>query len=259
LIASKDLKFESRMKSDKTKEIVEKHCGPAGLNLIRGLGGATADEAIVGPIKTGHLLAGAKSVIIIGNYGPEMWEKLQSDIERNREFYDAINDPVDVFSSRAIESAVDELKQNGLNAVGVYPWRQEAGGFLPFQAWGVACGMGAMGIIGVVIHPTYGPWNSFRGGIILDAPIEPDDALDDFNPCKKCEAPCMEACPAGAISRDGCNVQKCLGARLFDERCETVCAAREACVYGKDYRFHRDEITYHSFTGIEKIRRAMGH
>ena len=213
---------------------------------------------MAGAIKTGRLLAGARSVIVVGNCDDVMWNALQADIEASGDKYDSINDPVDTFTSAALESAVEELEEKGVSALATYPWRQEAGGWLPFQAWAAACGFGAMGVIGVVIHPDYGPWMGLRGAIIMDAELEPDPA-EDFDPCGKCDAPCFDACPAGAVSREGCNVRKCIRTRLSEHTCEDRCAAREACVFGKEYRYGRDEITYHSITGIQKIRRMMGH
>ncbi len=240
-------------------KLLRQHCDPIGLNLIRVLSARRADEAMAGPIKTGHLLAGVSSIIMVGNYGPAMWEALQADIEADRERYDSLDDPVDVFTSRSMENAAEELAAKGATALAVYPWRQETSGFLPFQAWSIACGFGAMGLTGVVIHPTYGPWLSLRGAILTDIEMEPDRQLVDFDPCGKCAAPCFKACPGDAVSREGCDVQKCLRARLFDPACETCCTAREECVYGKEYRFSREEITYHSFSGIRKIRHMMGH
>jgi len=239
--------------------MVKKHCDPVGLNLVKVLAAGKADESLAGPLKVDSLMPGARSVLVIGNYGGEMWEILQKDMDDNPARYDGNRDPVDDLSSAAIEAAVKEMTDFGLRACAVYPWRQEACGWLPFQSWALACGFGKMGLVGVVVHPEYGPWLSFRGAIITDAAINPDPPLAGFDPCGECEAPCVEECPAGAVSRKGCNVQKCLGARLFDERCEMRCAAREACVYGRAYRFSREQITYHSFTGIQKIRRMMGH
>ncbi len=239
--------------------IINGNCSPFGLNLIKVLSAERANEAMAGPLKVHNLMPGAGSVVMIGNYGGRMWEILQADMEADPSKYDGHRDPVDDLSAEAIEAAVEELAGSGLRARAVYPWRQEACGWLPFQSWAPACGFGKMGLVGVVVHPEYGPWLSFRGAIILDAELEPDPPLEDFEPCAGCEAPCIEECPAGAVSREGCNVQKCLGARLFDSRCEMRCAAREACVYGGEYRFSREQITYHSFTGIQKIRRMMGH
>lgn len=239
-------------------EIIAGKCKPRGLNIFKTVAASTADAAIKSPIKTGLLQAGAKSVVVIANYGGEMWKALQADIEINHGQYADITDPVDLFSSTAIEAAAEELRRKGIAVYTAYPWRQEAGGYLPFQAWGVSAGMGSMSIVGVVVHPEYGSWNSFRGALILDAEIEPDASLDGFDPCADCKAPCIAACPAGAISKSGCNVQKCLGARLFDSRCECLCSAREACVFGIEHKFHRDEITYHSFTGTQNLRRLIG-
>lgn len=247
------------MEKGKVLALVSKHCEPAGLNLVKVLSAEKADESLSGPLKLHNLMPGAGSVLMIGNYGGSMWEILQADMEADPSKYDGNRDPVDDLSSEAIEGAVGELADSGLRACAVYPWRQEACGWLPFQSWALVCGFGKMGLVGVVVHPEYGPWLSFRGAIIVDAGVEPDPPLADFEPCEECEAPCIEECPAGAVSREGCDVRKCLGARLFDSRCEMRCAAREACVYGREHRFSREQITYHSFTGIQKIRRMMGH
>ena len=72
---------------------------------------------------------------------------------------------------------------------------------------GVAAGLGAAGLNGLVITPEYGP-RVRLGAIFLDADLPPDAPRDDY-PCASCTR-CWGACPTRALGPDGLDRSLCM-------------------------------------------------
>ena len=69
----------------------------------------------------------------------------------------------------------------------------------------LAAGLGWRGRHGLTVTPKYGAqvrWVT----VLTDLPLIPGEPMD--RDCGDCTA-CVDACPAGAISMDGCDVEKC--------------------------------------------------
>lgn len=105
----------------------------------------------------------------------------------------------------------------------------------PFQRAAIAAGIGVMGLNHVVLNPEWGPWFSLLGAVLLDDETSPG-GNPDFDPCTGCEAPCLKACPSGAVSRDGYDGLLCLETKLSHAPCLHACPARHACVVRADLR-----------------------
>lgn len=73
-----------------------------------------------------------------------------------------------------------------------------------------AAGLAWLGLHGAPITPEYGLTQRFIA-IITDAPLPADEPLSEDAPCGDCEAPCIEACPVGALSDSDCAVVGCNG------------------------------------------------
>lgn len=73
-----------------------------------------------------------------------------------------------------------------------------------------AAGLAWIGLHGAPIHPEYGVTQRFIA-VVTDAPLPTDRPMREPAPCAQCEAPCVEACPVGALSDDECLVVGCKG------------------------------------------------
>lgn len=71
-----------------------------------------------------------------------------------------------------------------------------------------AAGLGWIGLHGAFITPEYGVTQRFIA-VVTDAALPADEPSGEAWPCADCEAPCVEACPVGALSEEECAVMGC--------------------------------------------------
>jgi epoxyqueuosine reductase QueG len=138
-------------------------------------------------------------------------------------------------------AARDALAAGGLAHAVLFPFGVRP--LIPFQRLGRAAGLGAPGPLGLQIHPTFGPWWAYRALIVLARTLPPVAAPGDG--CAGCDAPCVAACPAAAVTRGGFEVVACQARRLVAEPCRLSCAARIACVRGPEHRYREEELAFH--------------
>jgi ferredoxin len=79
-------------------------------------------------------------------------------------------------------------------------------GFLSLKHAAVSCSMGEMGKNNLLLTPEFGPHQRLCA-IITEADLEPDPR-QELDLCKGCSK-CMEACPSGALTPEGYDVDPC--------------------------------------------------
>ena len=147
------------------------------------------------------------------------------------------------------EAVADTLPGLGVAYALRFPFLHgEPGAHLPFQRLGRAAGLGASSPLGLQVHPTYGPWWAYRGLIVVDVALPPGPRLRDA--CAGCPAPCVQACPAGAVRVAGFDVPSCHARRLTAEPCRLSCAARIACIRGPEHRYRDEELAFHMLASL---------
>ncbi|WP_404381900.1 ferredoxin [Caenispirillum salinarum] len=172
------------------------------------------------------LAADVRTVVLVGNAGPAMWEHFSTA----RAAADAPHE-LDGWTRRVLAPLADDL-----GAGVAYPF----GGppFQPFQRWAMKAEGLRPSPVGVLLHPDYGPWHAYRGAFLfaetLDLPPRPARA----HPCDSCAGkPCLAGCPVGAFSEAGYDWQGCKAhVATVGAACrETGCQARHACPVGTAY------------------------
>jgi epoxyqueuosine reductase len=191
---------------------VEAAAAPVGLAVL----GAFHPEP--GEIK------GAGTLVLLGPRAPGFWEVFAASPEHG----DGADDPLDRWTVRVLGGLAAALGARALYPFGGPPWP-------PFIAWAARTGRAWSSPVGLMVHDERGLLVSWRGALALPHRL----ALPPTGtrPCDGCAAPCLGACPVGALGAGGYDVAAC---RRFVETeagrsCrEGGCLVRRACPVGRD-------------------------
>jgi ubiquinone biosynthesis protein len=96
-----------------------------------------------------------------------------------------------------------------------------------FRALARAAGLGWASRLGLLLHPTFGPWIGLRAAVFVPERLAATP-LSGPSPCADCPAPCVAACPAAAIV-DTWDAARCLPWQAARDTCHGGCLARSAC------------------------------
>jgi ferredoxin len=178
--------------------------------------------------------AGTRTLLLIGPAEPGFWAHLTSQPE-----WDGGPDPVDRWSRRVIGRIACDLGAKALFPFGGPPWH-------PFYQWALRTGQVWDSPVRLLIHARQGLMVSFRGALALKEvvalPIPP------ARPCTGCPAPCLTACPTGALTGSGYDIPAC---HAFLDRpegkdCMTGgCLVRRACPVSQTYARLPEQSAYH--------------
>jgi epoxyqueuosine reductase len=219
-----------------------------GLLIVRPLSQAALDRAGV-TLSLAALLPGGRTGVVIGDGGPGFFERFSRHADPSPP------DPLDAYTRGVVGAAFSRaIADPGAFALR-FPFARESPP-LPIQRLGAAAGLPPPGPLGLQIHPRFGPWWAYRAFavVLFEAPDDP--ALE--SPCTGCPAPCVPACPGGAVGLAGFAVPRCVSHRLADEACRHSCAARLRCPVGADARYPGDQLRYHMQASWLHLRRPSG-
>jgi epoxyqueuosine reductase len=187
------------------------------------------------------LPAGVASVLLLGPLEPGYWGHIKAQPEWGQFLENKLSDPVDRWSARVIGGMAEEL-----GAVALFPF----GGppYLPFYSWALRTGRVWESPVKLLVHQDQGLMVSFRGALALPYTVEAPAGL---SPCEGCAAPCLTACPAGALTGAGYDVPGC---RQFLDGpsggdCKNFgCGVRRACPVSQGYARLAEQSAYHMGT-----------
>jgi len=200
------------------------------------------------------VLRNGKSILLVGFAGNGFWDILRAFLRNNRDFEETRTDWIDDYTQLIFKSAAEILDDSGVSYEMVFPFGKTALD-LDFMELGRMSGVGVDSLLGILLHPHYGPWISLRGSIITDLEFSGyDSPLENFAPCPPCPKPCITACPAKTISNHGWNWEACMDYRLSSETCETNCASRRACPYGKEHQYTGEQLAHHHKFVLESVK-----
>ncbi|MEL6966648.1 MAG: ferredoxin [Pseudomonadota bacterium] len=175
--------------------------------------------------------------LLVGGIGGSFWAAFSSaDHMRDGEAH-----PLDRWTVATLEPIAAQLE-----AKAVYPFGQP---FQPFQRWArEATGM-EHSPLGLLVHPEYGLWCSFRGALLFAEGDVVENRTADWHPCDRCvEKPCLSTCPVSAFSADGFDVAACrdhIGSAAGLACREAGCLARKACPVGAQYAYEDVQQRFH--------------
>jgi hypothetical protein len=182
-------------------------------------------------------LAPVRAIVLAGFAGREGWPAFAASPEAR----DGRSDPLDRWSRRVIEDLAREL-----GAIPLFPF----GGppYWPFQQWAMRAEPVHPSPIGVLIHPTYGLWHSYRGALAFREALDIPEPASAPSPCESCrERWCLHACPVGAFSSAGYDVDACAGHLRGTEGGDCMglgCRARRACPVGAEHAYGAEQAAF---------------
>jgi hypothetical protein len=182
-------------------------------------------------------LADVRTIVLAGMAGRESWRAFAASPEAS----DGLDHPLDRWSRRLTETLARELGGKALFPFGGPP-------FLPFQRWAQRAEPVHSSPIGLLIHPRYGLWHSYRGALgFHEALAIPEPAVVP-SPCQSCTGRwCLSACPVGAFSSVGYDVAACAGClKSAPGRDCTAggCQARRACPVGVEHAYGPEQASF---------------
>jgi hypothetical protein len=180
--------------------------------------------------------------MVIGNGGAAFWHAFETFCREHPD-HAASADPIDDFTRRVVDVAVAAA---GLDGPVLYPFDFPATP-VSFMRLAECAGLGRRSLLGVLVHPVYGPWIALRAAVPLPIEVPAPRPADGFDPCPTCaERPCIAACPAGAVTAAGWDIPTCAAHRAADDDpCASRCHARVECVLGRAHRYPAAALAYH--------------
>ena len=199
-----------------------------------------ADERleVLGAFAVGESEAGfparTRTLLMLGPSEPGFWPYLKTQPE-----WDGAPDPVDRWSRRVIGRIACDLGAKALFPFGGPPYH-------PFYQWALRTGRVWDSPVRLLVHAGQGLMVSFRGALALKEAIAVPPPV--AKPCDACAAPCLTACPAGALTGAGYDVAACHAFLDRPEGAECLsggCLVRRACPVSQSYARLPEQSAYH--------------
>ena len=166
---------------------------------------------------------GTGTLMLIGSDGAAMWRGFSASPEAG----DGAPDPLDRWSRRVLGQVSAEVGATALYPFGGPPYQ-------PFQRW-AARGEGAHpSPVGMQVSAARGLWISYRGALAFNDRLPLRD-VDRTNPCARCPAPCLSACPVDAFKGGRYDVPRCVAHITAPKGADCRargCRVRHACPAG---------------------------
>lgn len=229
-----------------------------GFNLVGFVDAAEFDACQPAGRRADDLAPGCGTVFLLGSGGRGLWEHIESvqgPIGAAREGFH----PIDEWSAAAGADLLAWLADVGVAARLGMPDDPEALNFMQLAEcarWGTISP-----VIGLLLHPEFGPWVSLRAALLLDGqpfgavPLEQDEP---FQPCSTCDRPCVPACPVGVYdSNGGMQLEVCASHRHAGH-CASGCDPRRACPVGAEARYGPEEEAFRHAYSLFSMRRHYG-
>jgi hypothetical protein len=177
----------------------------------------------------------AATIVLAGNGGGSMWPYFTASRGAGA---DALND----WSSEIFQALAARF-----GARAVLP--QDGPPYAPFQRWARRGGQVHDSPIGILIHPTYGLWHSYRGALVFSRKLALPAPGEAPSPCGSCpDRPCLNECPARAFQPGRYDLERCVGEidGREDHDCRMLgCGARRVCPVGREHIYPPAQAQFH--------------
>ncbi|MEL6958962.1 MAG: ferredoxin [Pseudomonadota bacterium] len=193
----------------------------------------TAAAGVVHLSPVGGLHDGNSTIVLLAPKEPGFW----AYVTARPEFTMHKSDPLDRWSQWAVTGLAYVL-----GAEPVFPFTGPP--FHPFYTWALEAGVAHASPVGFLVSQEAGLLVSYRGALRfegrLELPTQPD------SPCITCAAqPCLTACPVGALTSAGYDVDTCKAHIDESPSCAAACAVRMACPASQGYPRDPRQTAFH--------------
>ena len=180
----------------------------------------------------------SRTLVLLGNLGGSLWPVFSASPESR----DGQPDPMNRWSSRIITALPERIGGRAVFPFGGPPYH-------PFLRWARRAEGLAASPLGMLIHPEFGLWHAYRGGIAFGRPLTIAPVPKVSHPCEDCVGrPCLSACPVNAFTPSGYDVPACSAhlASTEGEDCLSAgCLARRACPVGAEHYYGASQAAFH--------------
>jgi hypothetical protein len=209
----------------------------AGLNVFASMPVKSLPAGILQDLEVQDIRLGlAKSIVLVGHGGRELWSKLAKPLDSSRH-------PIDQYTRDQILLFNDEfLHDADLQLLYPHPkWN------VPLQKLGRALNVARPSKLGLDIHPRFGPWFAYRAAFLTSVELPPTHLPDHRSACETCAAqPCVAQCPSGAVRPEAFRLTSCVDFRLSSSSaCLDRCLSRLACPVGREHQYSLEQLQYH--------------
>ena len=175
---------------------------PVGLNLIGVVSASDYDTEVESSRQLVSLAPGTQTAIVIGHGGGEFWSRFAARPDRDV----SVTDPLDAYTRVVVARALADVLPTGSQII--FPFDFPATP-VSFQRLARLAGLAVPSLLGVLIHPEFGPWVALRAAALLPCAVALPGPATDFDPCPTCvERACIASCPAGAVTSAGWDIPK---------------------------------------------------
>ena len=217
----------------------------AGLNLVGCAAVAAYDAAVPAALAIAPVSPAARTAVVIGNGGRALWTRFsRARGHGGRAGPGRSAHPLDEYTRAVVGAALGPLPPG---ARVLWPFL-DAEPRVSFVHLAECAGLGRPSLLGVLVHPEYGPWIALRAAVLLPFGLDAPRPADGFDPCGRClERPCRAACPAAAVGPTGFDRARCVAERLaaHPDACASGCHARVACPHGRAHRYPDEALAFH--------------
>lgn len=232
-----------------------------GLDLIGALSADRFDASQPVGRRVGELLVGCGTVCVFGSAGDSHWQALEAEAQAPitrapNPRYNPLQDHAAATGSQLL----DLLRHEGVHGRVVMAEDSDAPNMVQLAE---CAGLGTTSpVLGLLLHPEFGPWISLRFALLLEGMpfgrLKDAELADAFQPCRNCSKPCIKACPALAFDGQGGQSFEACAHWRHAGGCSGGCDVRRACPVGAAYRYGPNEERFRHAYSLQMMRRHFG-
>lgn len=196
-------------------------------------------------------LAEIRSLLLIGNSGPDFWRKIPST------YFDRQH-PVDDFAADTVTSCMAKYADMTTWSL-LYPTARYCP---PLQSLGKVAGWHYDSPLGLGVNPQWGLWFAYRAVVAVSIDLKYAIRSLFESPCVSCQSQaCISACPGSAIAQgQSPDLMRCARYRLSPaSACADTCISRLSCPVAPDLRYDEAQTNYHYKTALPALARWLQH